>query len=233
MRGLFITLEGLEGSGKSTHAPRLAEHLRASGLSVLQTREPGGTTIGDQIRRMLLDDRHRNMKPVTEMLLFAASRAQFVREVVEPTLARGITVVSDRYVDASLAYQGFGRGIDREVVRQVNDVATGGLLPELTLLLDIEPSIGLGRVRVAQREEGMKQVPLAEASWWPIPADRGDRLEQEKRAFYERVRAGFLQLARESPQRFVVIDAMGDFESVHQHIMRAVERFLAERRVTS
>ena len=119
------------------------EYLRRANIDVVYTREPGGTALGEGIRRLLLDETHREMAPVTEMLLFAASRAQFVREVVDPALASGVTVLSERYVDASLAYQGYGRGIDAAVVRMVNEVATGGLLPDLTVLLDIDPALGL------------------------------------------------------------------------------------------
>ena len=217
MRGFFITLEGPDGAGKGTQGRRLVEHLRRAAVDVLNTREPGGTSIGERIRRVLLDDSHREMAPETEMLLFAASRAQFVREVVRPALARGTTVLSERYVDASLAYQGFGRGLDVGLVRTVNGVATGGLLPDLTLLLDIDPAVGLERVQAAGR----------------AGAAGGDRLEQETLAFHQRVRAGFLQLARESPKRFVVIDAQGDVERVHREVVRAVDGLLAGRKVTS
>ncbi len=216
MRGFFITLEGPDGAGKGTQGRRLVEHLRRAAVDVLNTREPGGTPIGERIRQVLLDDSHREMAPETEMLLFAASRAQFVREVVRPALARGTTVLSERYVDASLAYQGFGRGLDVGLVRTVNDVATGGLLPDLTLLLDIDPAVGLERVQAAGRAD----------------AAGGDRLERETLAFHQRVRAGFLQLARESPKRFVVIDAQGDAERVHREVVRAVDGLLAGRKVT-
>jgi len=217
VRGFFITLEGPDGAGKGTQARRLGEHLRRAAVDVLNTREPGGTPIGERIRQVLLDEAHREMAPETEMLLFAASRAQFVREVVRPALARGTTVLSERYVDASLAYQGFGRGLDVGLVRTVNGVATGGLLPDLTLLLDIDPAVGLERVQAAGR----------------AGAAGGDRLEQETLAFHQRVRAGFLQLARESPKRFVVIDAQGDVERVHREVVRAVDGLLAGRKVTS
>ncbi len=218
MRGLFLTLEGPDGAGKTTQGTRLVEYLRRAGLSVVSTREPGGTAIGERIRQLLLDETHREMAPVTEMLLFAASRALFVREVVEPALAKGVTVLSERYVDASLAYQGYGRGIDVALVRRVNEVVTGGLVPDLTLLLDIDPAVGLQRARTAGGKEGV--------------AGRGDRLEQETLAFYERVRAGFLQLARESPQRIVVIDAQGDVERVYRRVIEAVQGLLAGRKMT-
>lgn len=213
-RGWFITLEGLEGTGKSTHGPALAEHLRGRGLEVLHTREPGGTAIGERIRDVLLDDAHREMAAETEMLLFAASRAQFVREVVRPALDRGVTVLSDRYMDASLAYQGYGRGLDVAVVRWVNEVATGGLLPDLTILLDIDPAAGLDRAR-AGKGDG---------------TGRGDRLEQEALPFYQGVREGFLRLAAEAPQRFAVVDASGEVTQVWRQVVETVERFLGQRR---
>ena len=213
MRGLFITLEGPDGAGKGTQGRLMGEHLRRTGREVLYTREPGGTAVGERIRQVLLDEAHQEMAAETEMLLFAASRAQFVREVVRPALARGVTVLSERYVDASLAYQGYGRELDLATVRLVNAVATGGLAPDLTLLLDIDPDVGLARARAAAGKSGA--------------TGRGDRLEQEARAFYQRVRAGFLQLARESPQRFVVIDAAGDVTAVQAAIVRAVDEMLA------
>ncbi|MGH2454536.1 MAG: dTMP kinase [bacterium] len=211
--GAFITLEGLEGTGKSTHGPALAAALRSRGLEVLYTREPGGTPIGERIRGVLLDEAHREMAAETEMLLFAASRAQFVREIVQPALERGVTVLSDRYVDASLAYQGYGRGLDVAVVRWVNEVATGGLLPDLTILLDVDPAEGLTRARRGKEDGG----------------GRGDRLEQEELAFYQRVREGFLRLAAESPHRFAVVDASGAVEAVRRRIVETVDRFLTDR----
>lgn len=214
MGGFFITLEGPDGAGKSTQARLLEDYLRRSGLEVLTTREPGGTPIGERIRQILLDNAHAEMAAETEMLLFAAARAQFVRQVVRPALARGTTVLSERYVDASLAYQGFGRGLDLELVRTVNGAATGGLLPDLTILLDIDPEVGLQRVRAAARGG----------------TAGGDRLEREALAFHRRVRAGFLELARESPKRFAVVDAQDDVQRVHRAVVQAVQDLLAGRR---
>lgn len=214
MRGFFITLEGPDGAGKSTQGRLLENYLRGAGLEVVSTREPGGTPIGERIRRILLDNAHAEMAAETEMLLFAAARAQLVRQVVRPALARGATVLSERYVDASLAYQGFGRGLEVGLVRTVNEAATGGLLPDLTVLLDIDPEVGLQRVRAAARGG----------------AGGGDRLEREPLAFHRRVRAGFLELARESPKRFAVVDAQDDVERVHQAVVRAVQDLLAGRR---
>src|SRR5256886_1587783 len=152
-RGIFITIEGPEGAGKTTQARLLYEHLRAR-YPVVYTREPGGTAIGERIRALLLDVSLTGMSPLTEMLLFAASRAQFVAEVVEPALREGRLLLSERYVDASIAYQGFGRGLDVGLVRRMNEGATRGVMPELTILLDIDPALGLQRARQTAGKEG-------------------------------------------------------------------------------
>lgn len=212
-RGLFITLEGPEGAGKTTHARRLHQAFRDQ-VPLVLAREPGGTPVGEAIRALLLDERFREMRAETEMLLFAASRAQYVAEVVRPALEAGTCVLSERFVDASIAYQAYGRGLPVEVVRQVNEVATGGLRPDLTLLLDIEPTLGLTRARGARGKD--------------TPPGRGDRLEQETVEFHERVRAGFLQLAREEPGRFVVTDSSRPAGEVHAALAGAVRRLLAE-----
>ncbi|MBI4278616.1 MAG: dTMP kinase [Armatimonadetes bacterium] len=214
-RGLFITIEGPEGAGKTTQARLLAAHLQRRDPTVLHTREPGGTRIGERIRQILLDADHREMARVTEMLLFAAARAQFVAQVVRPALEAGRLVLSERYVDASLAYQGQGRGLGMETVGRVNEVATGGLRPDLTILLDIDPAVGVRRARATPGKEGQ--------------VGRGDRMEQEDLDFHRRVREGFLALAREDPERIVVIDGHGDPPDVHARIARVVERFLQER----
>lgn len=213
-RGLFITIEGPEGAGKSTHAHRLHERFRGV-IPLVLAREPGGTMIGEAIRAVLLDERHREMSAETEMLLFAASRAQHVGEVVLPALEAGTCVLSERFVDASVAYQAYGRGLPVEVVRRVNEVATRGLVPDLTLLLDLDPSLGLPRARGADGKEG--------------PRGRGDRLEQETLEFHRRVRAGFLQLAREEPSRFVVVDGTLPAEEVHAALVDAVRQLLDRR----
>jgi dTMP kinase len=213
-RGLFITIEGPEGSGKSTQARKLAERLRGR-YPLHHTREPGGTTIGERIRDLLLDEQHREMAAQTEMLLFAAARAQFVAEVVEPALRSGQVVLSERYVDASFAYQGYGRGLGIDVVRRVNAVATGGVMPDLTVLLDIDPAVGLQRARGASGQAGR--------------GGRGDRLEQEDLRFHVRVREGFLSIAHEEPNRVRVVDGSGAPQAVHEEIVRLVEQFLAAR----
>lgn len=216
-RGIFLTLEGPEGAGKTTQGRLLADYLRGLGRDVVCVREPGGTPIGEQIRGLLLDPRHREMGARAEMLLFAAARAQLVTEVIAPALEAGRWVVCDRYVDASLAYQGIGRGLGVEVVQSVNAVATGGLTPDLTLLLDIDVAVGLERAR---EQTG------------PHPVERlgpGDRLEQELLAFHQRVREGFLSLAQKEPHRIKVVDARGPATSVQEEIRQVVAQTLRRR----
>ena len=201
--GFFITLEGPEGSGKSTHAPRLAEYLRSLGRDVLLTREPGGTSIGDQIRSVLNDHANAAMQPRAEILLFCASRAQLVSQMIHPHLERGGTVVCDRFSDSTLAYQGYGHGLDRDILRSICDFATGRLQPHLTLLLDLPVEVGLTR-----RRHGL-------GDW-----NRLDALEVE---FHRRVRQGYLELARQEPSRWIRIDAEKGEEEVWSEILKAVE----------
>ena len=201
--GLFITLEGPEGSGKSTHAPRLAEYLRSLGRDVLLTREPGGTSIGDQIRLILNDHANAAMQPRAETLLFCASRAQLASQMIRPHLDRGGTVVCDRFSDSTMAYQGYGHGLDRDVLRSICEFAIGRLTPDMTLLLDLPVEIGLDRRR-------------------GVPGDwnRLDALDVE---FHRRVRNGYLELARQEPSRWVRIDSEKEEEDVWSQILKAVE----------
>jgi len=213
-RGLFITIEGPEGAGKTTQAKRLVASLRQR-HDVLYTREPGGTPVGERIRALLLEEGHREMSPQTEMLLFAASRAQLVSEILAPALDAGRLVVSERYADASLAYQGYARGLGVEVVRRVTEVATQGVVPDLTVMLDIQPAVGLERARQAEGKEGRR--------------GRGDRLEQEDLAFFTRVREGFLTIATEERARVRLIDGGRTPEAVHADVVRIVDELLAAR----
>jgi dTMP kinase len=191
MSGLFITFEGGEGSGKTTQLRLLARRLRAFPEEVIETRDPGGTTIGKEIRRLLLSRESAPMSEAAELLLYEASRAQLVREVIGPALARGAVVLSDRFTDSTLAYQGYGRGLDLDLIRRLNQLATAGLRPDLTLLLDIDPRIGLPRcARTSGTHAGAR-----------------DRIEQEPLAFHQRTREGYLALAQQEPHRIRVIDA--------------------------
>lgn len=214
MRGLFITMEGPEGAGKTTQARLLVDRLRPA-YDVLYTREPGGTPIGERIRALLLDEQHREMSDATEMLLFAASRAQFVADVVEPALRAGRLVLSERFVDASLAYQGYARGLGVQVVREVNAVATRGVIPDLTILVDIDPAVGLRRARQAEGKEGRR--------------GHGDRLEQEALEFFVKVREGFLKIATEERNRVRVVDGSRPPQAVHAEVWRLVEEFLTSK----
>lgn len=199
--GLLITLEGGEGSGKSTLAQALADRLAGGGYSVCLTREPGGTELGQAVQRLLEGD--HAPPPLTELLLFVADRAQHVNEVIAPALAASKIVICDRFADSTLAYQGFGRGLDADLIRRLNAEATGGLKPDLTVLLDLPPEAGLGR-------EGAQL----------------DVTGRESLDFHRRVREGFLALAREEPERFVVIDATLGPEGVTKRAMAVVEKLL-------
>lgn len=183
---MFITLEGPDGSGKSNQIPQLAEFIRQQGYEVLTTREPGGTSIGDQIRQVIMKLGNTSMDPRTEILLFCAARAQIVSEVLRPNLERGVVVISDRYADSTLAYQGYGHKLDLEVLRQILRFATGGLKPDLTLLLDIDA------------DEGLRRRQTGGGEW--------NRLDAYEVAFHERVRRGYHELVQMEPERWVVID---------------------------
>lgn len=203
-QGLFITFEGSEGCGKTTQISRLAAALKAAGREVVTLREPGGTPIGEKVRHLLKHDEEASaMTPETELLLFAASRAQLVREVIRPALLRGAVVLCDRFLDSTTVYQGVARALSPEEVASVNSFAVGETLPDLTLLLDLDA--GEGRRRAAARKG-------------PV-----DRMEQEGSCFYEAVRRGYLGLASANPGRIAVIPATGDEESVWSGILNAVK----------
>ena len=199
MSGLFITVEGGEGSGKTTQLKLLANRIRASGKEVIETRDPGGTAIGKEIRTLLLHPGSVPIAAATELLLYEASRAQLVRELIAPALARGTAVLCDRFTDSTLAYQGFGRGIDFNLIQRLSRFSTDGLVPDLTVLLDLDPGIGLTRCRRGVSADASTGLS-AEPSCW-------DRIEAEPLDFHQRIRGGYLVLAREDPDRIAVIDA--------------------------
>jgi len=200
-RGTFISFEGLDGCGKTTQIERLAARLRALGREVVVAVEPGGTRIGEQIRRILLDAANQELAPAAEMLLYFASRAQNIREVILPALERGAVVLADRFTDSTLAYQGGGRGLGEAAVRQLHRIACGELAPELTLLLDVDPETSLGRAR-----------------------DRGrqNRMDAQAAEFYRRVRDAYLAMAAAEPGRFRVIDGRPEPEIVARAVWEAV-----------
>lgn len=210
--GFFISFEGPDGSGKSTQARQLAAWLRMRGHEVLLTREPGGTAISDQIRQVIFAPENRELTEEAEILLFNASRAQLVREVIRPALARSTVVVCDRYADSTLAYQGYGRCRDLDQLRAIITFATGGLKPDLTLLLDLPVEEGLARRRAAAAS-----------------GDEWNRLDAETVSFHERVRRGYLELAAAEPERWVIIPAVGDEATIAWAVRAAVEAWLARR----
>jgi dTMP kinase len=198
-RGTFITFEGPEGSGKTTQIERLADWLRSKGHDVVVTFEPGGTEIGERIRALLFDLAHGEMTGRTELLLMNAARAQHVEQVIVPALDAGKIVLSDRFAESSLAYQGFGRELGLDAVEPVCDFATGGLKPDLVLLLDLDVEEGLRRNR---------KLDAGKAEAAPAGAAKKNRIEAESLAFHKRVRDGFLELAKREPERFIILDAM-------------------------
>jgi len=206
---LFVTFEGIEGSGTTSQLRTLYEHLESAGHRVYATREPGGTRIGERIRSVLLDPAHTEMQPVTEILLFSAARAQLVRQEILPRLAQGEIVLSDRYADSTLAYQGYGLGLDLEVLRVITAFATDSLIPDLTFYLDVPVEVGLTRKR--------GQSP-----------DEWNRMEQKEREYFERVRAGYMKLAEAEPKRWRVLDATLPFDDVQARIRKEIGPLLNE-----
>jgi dTMP kinase len=211
----FITFEGIDGSGKTTQFRLLARWLRDRGKDVVETVEPGGTPIGQQIRRILLDPASADMQPRTELLLYFASRAQNVDQVIRPALDSGTIVLCDRFTDSTLVYQGCGRGLDMDVVRDLDRIACRGLKPDVTLLIDIDPETSLARAR--RRNE---RVGAAES-----------RIDEESVAFHERVRQGYLALAKAEPDRIRVIDGRAPVGEVGQLIREALGNLTGEARV--
>ena len=205
----LITFEGIEGSGKSTHARLLGDHLRALGWDPVVTHEPGGTPLGEPIRRLLLDVASAPVAPLAELLLYCADRAQHVEQMIRPALAAGRPVVCDRFSDSTLAYQGYGRGLDLGVVRDLDGHARAGLVPALTFVFDCPASEGLARARRR--------------------ASAVDRIEAAPLAFHERVRQGFLRLAAETPGRYCVIDSTGTIEDAQEHVQRRTLACLGAR----
>ena len=208
--GKLISFEGSEGSGKSTQMARLAKRLQGVGRSVLTTREPGGIEIGEQIRNILVHNlKGDEMTPETELLLFAASRAQHVRELIAPNLTKGVIVLCDRFLDSSTVYQGIARNLAADPVAQINRFAVGNAMPDLTFILDVPTKVSLARIK--QRA-----------------SDLPDRMERENIEFYEKVRAGYLLLAKSMPERVVVIDGTQNEAVVEKKIWVAVQKVLKE-----
>ena len=205
---MFITLEGPEGSGKTSHIPYLVEYFREKGYVVFPTREPGGTSIGEQIREVIHDLKNAEMHPRTETLLYQAARAQIVEQVIRPRLAAGEIVLSDRYADSTIAYQGYGHQQDLEQVRALIRYATGGLVPDLTILLDLDVEVGLKR---------------------KVKQDEWNRLDAYTVEFHQRVRAGYLQMIKQEPHRWVVVDASQAWQSVQDELRARISAALPKK----
>jgi len=204
-RGFFISFEGIEGIGKSTQARLLSEYLAKKGRKTVLTEEPGGTPISLQIRKALLSTKHKEMDYLTELLLYNAARIQHIKERIAPELAKGKIVITDRFSDSTVAYQGYGRGISLKLIDSLDRLATGGMRPDLTILLDLDVETGLMRNKKINKR---------------------DRLELEDVKFHERVREGYLRLAAKEPKRIKVVKASKKIEEIHREIVRIVERVL-------
>lgn len=204
MRGKFITLEGPDGSGKSTIMRKIKKYFSDEGINFLQVREPGGTDIGEKIRKIILDNKNIEMTSETESLLYAASRSQLVNEKVKPSLNKGINVLSERFVLSSLAYQGIGRGLGIEEVKNINDFGTGGLIPDLTLFFYIDPELSLKRKTVKG----------------------GDRLEREGSQFHKKVYDGYMQLLKLYPENIIIIDANKNIDEVFKESIHHINKLL-------
>ena len=208
MKGLFVTFEGIDGAGKTTQAERLAVFVSSQGRDVVLTREPGGTDVSEKIRAILLDKENHHMTGLTEMFLYMASRAQLTEEVIKPALKKGSVVISDRFMDATLAYQGYGRSLDVDVIRKLNAVATLYMVPDVTIVVDLAPEI------CEERMSAMKKA--------------ADRLEGEGSHFLLRVREGYLKMAKQEPDRIRVIDGRQSIDEIEHEVQRILHPFLKQ-----
>ncbi len=205
---MFITLEGIEGSGKTTQIKNIVEFLENKGHDCVITREPGGTKIGKKIRSILLDPENRDMEPACELLLYCSDRVQHIKELINPALSEGKTVICDRFFDATLVYQGYARGLDMDLITGLHEMTVAGLKPDITILLDLLPEIGLSRAW-EQIDNGSRN-------------EGETRFEKETLSFHEKIRNGYLELARLEPKRFHVIDASKSEKQVKQQIINAL-----------
>jgi len=205
MKGILISFEGIEGTGKTIQSKLLCEYLIKKGYNAILTEEPGGTQIGLKIRELLLSIDHKGMTPITELLLYNASRAQHIKEVILPAMNRGSVVITDRFADSTVAYQGYGRGLDLHLIGSIETIVTSGLQPDITILLDLDVETGL------KRNRGINKM---------------DRLELEDVEFHKRVRNGYHEIAAKKPERIKLIDASGSIEEVQSKIVKIISDFL-------
>jgi len=201
-RGLFITVEGTDGSGKTTQIRNMQEYLTSLGCKVLLTREPGGTRISEKIRSIILDAENTEMSDITELLLYSAARAQLVAQVIKPCLEKNITIICDRYIDSFYAYQGFGRGLSMDMLEKITDIAINGIIPDITFFFDVDPEVGLKR---------------------RINATGGDRIENEDMNFHRKVYNGYKELAKKNPRRIKTIDASMPPDLVWDDVRRYID----------
>ncbi len=212
MRGKFITFEGIEGCGKTTQVDLVCGELDTRGKSYLRTREPGGTRIGEEIRKILLNPQNKDLADMTELLLYLADRAQHVAEKILPALNKGVFVICDRFMDATLAYQGYGRGLECSRILEMNQIATEGLKPDRTLLIDLPVENGLERAMKRNHETGVTHSE--------------GRFEEEELVFHNRVREGYLHLAEMEPKRFKIVDGSQSPEETHRQILSLIDPLL-------
>ncbi len=204
--GLFITFEGIDFCGKTTQARILASYLKGKGYNPLLIREPGGDRISEKIRKILLSEKNANMTPLTELLLYEASRAQLTQKVILPALQEGRSIICDRYYDSTLAYQSYGRGLDKRIIRWLNQIATYGLSPDLTILIDVPVEVSWKRREKEKRKK--------------------DRLEKEKIEFHRKIRQGYLKISRQNQKRMKVVDGTEDIDKTWQRVKRVVDSYL-------
>lgn len=213
-KSFFITIEGCEGCGKTTQSELLKQYLESKGLKVVLTREPGGSIVAEQVRNILLNPNF-NVAPYCELLLYEASRAQHLEDVIKPNLEKGFTVICDRFIDSTLAYQGYARGIDKEIIKKLNNIATLGLKPDLTIYLDINPNEGIKKAKSVNKGS----------------LTGGDRIERESLKFHNKVRKGFLDLAKKYPKRIKKIKTSKIIENTQKQINKEIDKFFRKKKI--
>jgi dTMP kinase len=229
-RGLFITFEGGEGAGKSTQVALLRQRLEGAGRRVLPLREPGGTPLGEELRRLILNS--TNLAPKTELLLFLAARSELVQKVIKPALGRGIDVICDRFIDSTMAYQGYGLGLDKDLIATLNTGVIESCVPDLTALLDVDPDVGLARASegsAGDEIEGHWQQGLALESPDEDAKKGGKRVGGRDRAFHRKVQRGYLAMAKAEPERWLVLDATRSPDDLSSAIWERVQRLIEEQ----
>ncbi len=209
---MFITLEGIEGAGKTSQIPNIKKFLLSCDYTLIITKEPGGTFLGKKIREILLDPENKKIAPMSELLLYQADRAHHIKDVIEPAIKAGKTVICDRFTDATLAYQGFARGLDIDEIKMLNKLVTKKIVPDLTILFDLSPEIGLKRA--------WKQIDSGQRS------NKETRFEKESILFHEKVRAGYLKILEFEPKRFRIVDASKSFDNVWNQIKSILETYI-------